>query len=83
MQKPKATSARISGNLANHLPTLGFSDDENGRMHDLAEKNKGEGLSKAESEELDNYIKVGDLLAILQSRARMLVRKKPAVRRHG
>ena len=49
---------------------LRFSDQEIARMHELAAKNQREKLSVAESEEFDSYIKVGDLLAILQSKAR-------------
>lgn len=61
---------RISTELARYVLKLGFSDDDNARMHELAVKNQAGTLSAMEREELDNYVKVGDLLAILQSKAR-------------
>jgi hypothetical protein len=44
-------------------------------MHELAEKNQEGLLAEAEKEILDNYIKVGDLLAILQSKARKALKR--------
>jgi hypothetical protein len=53
-------------------------------MHELAAKNQERRLTDAESEEFDNYVKVGDLVAILQSKARKLLKQKPAAtKRHG
>jgi hypothetical protein len=63
--------------LARHVLKLRFSENDNRRMHELAVKNQSDGLSKEESDELDNFVKVGDLLAILQSKARILLGKKP------
>src|SRR3954451_17778117 len=55
--------------LARHLVKLDFSADDKSRMHELAEKNQEGAISKAELEELDNFIRVGDMLAIVQSKA--------------
>jgi hypothetical protein len=44
-------------------------------MHELAVKNKQGRISTEERDELDSYIKVGDLLAILQSKARKILKK--------
>lgn len=74
----------LSSGLARTLLDLKFSEKERERMHELAMKNQEGKLSKQEGEELDNYVKVGDLLAILQSKARKLLKQTPAVpRRHG
>lgn len=51
------------------LLTLGFSDSDKARMHALAVKNQESALAAEEREELDGYVKVGDLLAFLQSKA--------------
>jgi hypothetical protein len=64
--------------LARHVLKLKFSDEDEQRMHALAEKNRAGGITGAELEELDSYIKVGDLLAVLQSRARKLLKRVPA-----
>jgi hypothetical protein len=60
--------------LARHILTLAFSDEDKARMHELAVKNQEGRISPAELDELDNYIKVGDLIAILQSKARQLLK---------
>jgi hypothetical protein len=65
-----AGTRRLSPGLARHVLKLRFSDQDKTRMHELAEKNQAGKLSPAECAELDNYVKVADLLAILQSKAR-------------
>ena len=63
---------------------LGFSDKEQARMHELADKNQAGTLTQEESAELDNYVNAGDMLAILQSKARKLLKKTPRAKdRHG
>jgi hypothetical protein len=74
----------MSPSVARHVLKLHFSEDDTRRMHELAGKNQQGVLSLPEMEELDNYVKVGDLIAILQSKARKLLKKKPASTvRHG
>ena len=68
-----------SAELARQILKIGFSDADNTRMHELATKNQRGALSAAESEELDNYICVGDLVAILQSKARKYL-KQPSTK---
>lgn len=63
--------------LARHILTLEFSDDDKARMHELAVKNQEGRVSPEELRDLDNYIKVADLVAILQSKARKFLRTKP------
>ena len=60
--------------IARQILKLAFSEQDRARMHTLAVKNQEGQLSSEEREELDNYIKVGDLLAILQSKARKLLK---------
>lgn len=75
---------RMTPAVAKHVLKLRFTEEDNCRMHDLAARNQEGRLTPTEAEELDNYIVVGDLLAILQSRARKLLKKKPASSsRHG
>lgn len=68
--------------LARHILKLKFGATDQVRMHDLAEKNREQGLTASEQDEIDAYIRVGDLLAILQSRARRRL-KKERDRHHG
>lgn len=70
------SSKAMTPTLARHILKLAFSEADKARMHELAEKN-GEGkISPSELAELDEYIYVADLIGILQSRARILLRKK-------
>jgi hypothetical protein len=61
--------------VARHIVNLGFAEDDKRRMHELAVKNEQGRISPEELDELDSYIKVGDLLAILQSKARKRLKK--------
>ena len=80
--------ARILGNergqlprdLARYILDLGFSDRDRARMHDLVVRNQDDALTPAEKEELFAFGKAGDLLAILQSKARRVLGIKPKKR---
>ena len=69
-----AAGGGLTPELARHVLRLGFSEQDKARMHELAVKNQ-EGRISEELQELDNYIKVGDLLAIMQSKARVRLKK--------
>lgn len=62
---------------ARYILSLGFNDRDKARMHDLAVRNQEDALSPAEKEELSAYGRMGDLLAILKSRARRVLGIKP------
>lgn len=61
---------------ARYLVGLCFSDEDKERMKELARKNREGEISAEELRELDSYVKVGDLLAILQSKAREFLESK-------
>ena len=74
----------LTPTVARHVLKLRFSSADQARMHELAEKNQAGELTASEIEELDNFVKVGDLLALLQSKARQRLRKTRAgAARHG
>jgi hypothetical protein len=66
--------------LARHLLKMTFSEDDGIRMDELAAKNQQGEIAPAELAELDNFVRVGTVLSILQSRARKLLRKVSASR---
>jgi hypothetical protein len=68
-------SGGLSPALARHIVQLGFPDEDKARMHELAVKNQEGRISPEERAELDSYLKVGDLLAILQSKARKFLKQ--------
>jgi hypothetical protein len=74
----------LSPELARHVLKLGFSEKDQAEMHELTAKNQTGKLTSAESETLANYVTVGDLLAILQSKARKLLKQSPRKKpQHG
>ncbi|MBL8864726.1 MAG: hypothetical protein JNK93_04110 [Planctomycetia bacterium] len=66
----EGSTGRLSPTLARHVLKLRFDAADVARMKELAARNRAGGLAADEIEELDNFIRVGDLLATLQSKAR-------------
>jgi hypothetical protein len=60
----------LSADAARALLRLRFSASDRGRMNRLAAKNRQGKLKSEEEVELGNYIRVGQTLGILQSKAR-------------
>lgn len=69
-------TAVLTPDLARHLLTLQFADADVVRMRELSEKNRTGTLTAVEAAELDDFIRAGDLLAVLQSKARMRLKSK-------
>src|SRR5438128_7182612 len=66
---------KLPRSLARIILKLGFRKNDKARMHELAVKNQEGRIAPSELEELDNYIQAGDLLALLQSKARSSLKK--------
>ena len=67
----------LSSACPGHVLKLSFSGQDLQRMHQLANKNQEGILTDEERQELDNYMNVGDLIAMLQSKARILFKPYP------
>ncbi len=67
---------KLTPTLARHLLKIEFGDQDRARMHELAQKNEEGELSPAEQREFENYVRVGTLLSILQSRARKRLKSR-------
>ncbi len=63
----------MSAELARYVLSLGFENNDQAHMRDLAARNQDGMLSPEEQEELQGYVKAGHLLALLQSQARIAV----------
>jgi hypothetical protein len=79
----RADDGDMAPELARYLLTLGFPDEDQSRMLELAERNQNEALTGEDREELDNYVKAGHLLALLHSKARKSLRREKASRVQG
>jgi hypothetical protein len=66
----------LTPEMARYFLARGFSEDDKNRMHELAVKNQEGSITAEELRELDSYVRVGDLLAILHSKARKLLKLK-------
>jgi hypothetical protein len=64
----------LSEEAARAILRLGFSASDRTRMNRLAAKNRNGKLKPAEEEALNNYIRVGQVLGILQSKARQTLK---------
>ena len=60
----------LSHDAARSILALDFAPADRDRMNELSAKARAGTLTADEDEELENYIRVGDLLAIMQSKAR-------------
>jgi hypothetical protein len=62
--------------LARHMLKVRLSKEQESRLVTLVRKNRTGGLTPAEVEEMDAHLRVGDLLAVLQSKARQFLKRR-------
>ncbi len=60
----------LSRDAANYLLSFRFGEDDISRMNELSERAQLGSLAGTEAAELDSYIHVSNLLAVMQSKAR-------------
>jgi hypothetical protein len=60
----------LSPETARSLLEIRFSEKDKARMKELAERNQEGSLTEAERQELEGYVKVGDVLSLLHLKAR-------------
>ena len=65
-----------SKEAARAVLTFKFGSGDRERINELATKNQAGLLSSQEEEELNNYLRVGQTLGILQSKARRTLRQR-------
>jgi hypothetical protein len=70
----EARTATLSPEAARSILELDFTADDRARMHELAQKAQAGTLTAAEQEDIDNYGKVGSILGVLHSKARVALR---------
>lgn len=68
----------LSRDAANYLLSLRFDDHDISRMNELSELARRGALAATDAAELDSYIHVGNLLAVMQSKARRSLRSSEA-----
>jgi hypothetical protein len=61
----------LSQSAAEYLLSIRFNDRDIERMNELSQKARDGALSEDEEAELDSYIHVGNLISIMQAKARL------------
>jgi hypothetical protein len=71
----ESSGHHFSAEHARYILSLDFSKREHARYQKLAAKAQAGKLTKAEGEELDEFLTVNSMLTVLQSKARVALRK--------
>jgi hypothetical protein len=79
----QAQERELSPEAAEFLLAMDFGESDRQRMLQLAERSETGTLTSEERVEFDGYLHVGNLLAVMQSKARLALKKKPQDRRHA
>jgi hypothetical protein len=72
-----APAKELTPQAAEYLLSISFGAADRERMERLAERSAEGALTEEEKAEYDGYLHVGNLLAVMQSRARAVLRQKP------
>src|ERR1700681_2847174 len=79
----QAQRDELSPEAAEFLLAMDFGESDRQRMLQLAERSEAGTLTAEEQIEYDGYWHVGNLLAVMQSRARRALKTKPRDRHHS
>ena len=66
----------LSSDAAKFLLSIDFGDRDRQRMLKLAERSEAGSLTAEDLAEFDSYLHIGNLLAVMQSKARLALKKK-------
>lgn len=69
----------FSPQLVQELLSLKFNDDATNRIRDLLQKNNSGTITPAEKSTLDNYLRVGEFLDLMQAKARVTLHQNGSV----
>ncbi len=72
----KTDRGEMGRELARYVLTLGFDEEDQALMRELAERNQEGTISSEDREKLQSYVKAGHLLALLHSKARQSLRAR-------
>jgi hypothetical protein len=68
-------NGKLTPPVARAILKLEFSADDQQRMHELAQKAQEGALTPEEQFEIDNFERVGNMLAIMKSQSRKLLKR--------
>jgi hypothetical protein len=67
----------LSGSAAEYLLSIRFGEHDVARMNELSESARQGKLTSQEQAELDSYLRVSNLLAVMQSKGRLALQRSP------
>lgn len=70
----RAHGGSLSAELARFLLSIDFTEEDEDRMQDLADRSSAGTLTRQERAEMDGYLHISNLLAVLQSNARVALK---------
>jgi len=79
----QAQKDELSSEAAEFLLSIDFGEGDRQRMLRLAELSEAGTLTAEEQAEFDGYLHIGNLLAVMQSKARLALKRKPHNRPHS
>jgi len=72
----RAQKDELSSEIAEFLLSIGFGESDRERMLQLADRSEAGTLTAEEQGEFDSYLHIGNLLAVMQSKARIALEMK-------
>ena len=73
-------NGELTPKVARAILQIEFGEEDQERMHDLSQKAQEGTLAPDEQFEIDNFERVGNMLAILKSQSRKLLKRAPTHR---
>jgi len=70
----ESDATAITPDVARYLLSMQLPRSDQERVNELSAKARAGALSEGETQELDSYLHIGRLLAVMQSRARRLLK---------
>jgi hypothetical protein len=77
----RAQEDELPSDAAEFLLSIDFEEGDRQRMSTLAELSEAGTLTAGERAEFDSYLHIGNVLAVMQSKARLALKRKPRNRR--
>src|SRR5271165_505577 len=68
----------LTPDAARYLLSMKLPSGDEDRVNELSAKARAGSLTEAETQELDSYLHIGSLLAVMQSKARRLLKHTPS-----
>jgi hypothetical protein len=73
----------LTPEAARYLLALHFSEGDQARLQVLADRSQEGMLSDVETKEFDSYLHIANLLAVMQSKARLILDRQSASQPHS